>query len=272
MFLDVTLDFIGKAMLGGVGIALVAGPLGSLIVWRRMSNFGDTLAHSTLLGVCFAILLNLNLYIGLIGMSLIVASLLALLSQQRLIASDALLAMLSHTTLAIGLILVTALPGIRMDLLGLLYGDILAMNGTDIIWIYSTNILVLLLLTKLWSPLLSITLNEALAQVEGLNVVKLKWMLMLMMAVVFAVAMKLIGVLLITALLVIPASAARQCAKSPEQMAVFASLVGMISVIAGISISGWLDWPAGPAIVVVATTLFVLSLGFSQGLQRCFRS
>ncbi len=263
MSLELALDFMGKAMLGGTGIAVVTGPLGSLIVWRRMSNFGDTLAHSTLLGVCFALLLNVNLYLGLIGISVIVAALLTLLSQQRRLANDALLAMISHTTLATGLILATALPGIRMDLLGLLYGDILAINNTDILWIYGTNIIVLGLLIKLWSPLLSITTDESLAAVEGIHVVRLKWILMMMMAIVFAIAMKLIGVLLITALLVVPASAARQFAKSPEQMACLASLLGIVSVILGIIFSGWWDWPAGPSIVVVSALLFILSLIFS---------
>jgi zinc transport system permease protein len=199
---------------------------------------------------------------------MIVAALLSLLSQQRRLANDALLAMISHTTLATGLILATALPGIRMDLLGLLYGDILAINITDIMWIYVTNIIVLALLIKLWSPLLSITTNESLAAVEGVNVVRLKWVLMMMMAIVFAIAMKLIGVLLITALLIIPASAARQFAKTPEQMAFIASLLGIVSVMVGILFSGWWDWPAGPAIVVVSTLLFVLSLIFSALIPR----
>lgn len=256
------LNFMITAILGGVGIAMVTGPLGSMMVWRRMSNFGDTLAHSTLLGMCCAFLLNINVYMGLIGMSVLVASLLALLSQQRILASDALLAMLSHATLALGLVLATVLPGIRIDLLGVLYGDILAINTTDIVWIYAVNGLVLGLMIKLWTPLLSMTINEALAEVEGIKVKALKWVLMLMMAIVFAVAMKLIGVLLMTALLIIPAATARNFAKTPEQMAVIASVLGIISVIGGIGISGYWDWPAGPAIVITATVLFVCSLIF----------
>lgn len=255
---------MGKAILGGVGIAMITGPLGSIMLWRRMSNFCDTLAHSTLLGVCFALLLNVNLYIGLIGTSIMIASLLALLSQQRFVASDALLAMLSHFTLAVGLVLATVLPGVRIDLLGFLYGDILAINEVDILWIYLVNVIILGLFIKLWSPLLSITINEALAEVEGIRVRRLKWILMLMMAVVFAISMKLIGVLLITALLVIPAAGARLFSKTPEQMAVIAAILGILSVVCGIGISGWWDWPAGPAIVITATLLFVLSFGISR--------
>jgi len=254
------LDFVTRAMIGGVGVALVAGPLGSIIIWRRMSNFGDTLAHSTLLGVCFALLLNIDLYIGLIGISVVVASFLAFLSQQRLIASDALLAMISHSTLALGLILATVLPGVRIDLLGYLYGDILSINETDLIWIYAANILALFVLAKLWRSILSLTINEDLAAVEGVPVVRIKWILMIVMAIVFAIAMKLVGVLLITALLIIPASGARQFSKTPEQMAVFASILGMLSVVCGIFASNYWDWPTGPAIVVSATLIFIVSL------------
>ncbi len=258
------LDFVTRAMIGGVGVALVAGPLGSIIIWRRMSNFGDTLAHSTLLGVCFALLLNIDLYIGLIGISVVVASFLAFLSQQRLIASDALLAMISHSTLALGLILATVLPGVRIDLLGYLYGDILSINETDLIWIYAANILALFVLAKLWRSILSLTINEDLAAVEGVPVVRIKWILMIVMAIVFAIAMKLVGVLLITALLIIPASGARQFSKTPEQMAVFASILGMLSVVCGIFASNYWDWPTGPAIVVSATLIFIVSLVFGR--------
>lgn len=259
------LDFIGRAILGGVGIALIAGPMGSIMVWRRLANFGDTLAHSTLLGICFALFFNIDLYFGLISVSVIIAGILALLSQQKWVAMDALLVMLSHTTLAIGLILATVLPGIRVDLLGFLYGDILAIDNTDLIWIYSASILGLLALTQIWRPLLSLTIDEDLAKVEGVPVKRVKGVLMLIMAIIFAIAMKLIGVLLITALLVIPASTARQFSKTPEQMAVLASILGIISVSLGIFASQQWDWPAGPAIVVSAAALFVVSL-FSRAL------
>lgn len=255
------LDFIARALLAGIGIALVAGPLGSLIVWRRMANFGDTLAHSTLLGVCLALLLSINLYIGLIGVCVLVACALAGLSSQKHLANDTILGILAYTTLALGLIVATFLQGVRVDLLGYLYGDILAVNETDLAWIYGLDILVLLVLTKLWRSLLSMTVHEDLARVEGVSIAKVKWTLMIMMALVFAIAMKLIGILLITALLIIPASGARQFAKTPEQMAILASILGMIAVLAGILVSVYWDWPTGPAIVVMSAVIFVVSWG-----------
>lgn len=254
------LDFMIRAVIAGIGIALVAGPLGSIIVWRRMANFGDALAHSTLLGLCFALLLNIHVYIGLTSVCILVASALALFSKQRHLANDTILCMLAYTTLAIGLILATVLKGIRVDLLSYLYGDILSVNNTDLIWIYCVDAVVFLSLLKIWRPILSMTVHEDLARVEGVPVATMQWTLVVIMAIVFSVAMKLVGILLITALLIIPASAARQIARTPEKMAIIASIVGIISVWGGIQLSFNWDWPAGPAIVVVAMVIFVASV------------
>jgi len=255
-----SLDFISRAMIAGVGIAWVAGPLGSLIVWRRMANFGDALAHSTLLGLCFALLFNIHVYIGLTVICMIVACLLTLFSRQQQLANDTILSILAYATLAAGLILATVLKGIRIDLLGYLYGDILAVNKTDIIWIYCVDVFAILILLKIWRSALSMTVHEDLAKVEGVPVTVIHWILTLLMAIVFAVAMKLVGILLITALLIIPASSARQISKTPEQMAVLASILGSVAVYGGIVVSVNWDWPAGPAIVVVAMLIFMISL------------
>lgn len=258
-----SLDFIARALLAGIGIASVAGPLGAIMVWRRMANFGDALAHSTLLGLCFALLMNINLYVGLTSVCLLVASLLAVLSKQKNLGNDTILSMLAYFSLAIGLILATLLKNVRIDLLGYLYGDILSVNNTDLIWIYSTVILVFLSLLKIWKSIIAITVHEDLAIIEGFSVQKTKWIVVLLMAMVFSVAMKLIGVLLMTALLIIPAASARQISRTPETMAVMASLLGMLSVFGGIKASFYWDWPTGPAIVVVAMVLFLLCR-FSQ--------
>jgi zinc transport system permease protein len=252
------LDFMMRALIAGLGIALVAGPLGSVIVWRRMANFGDALAHSTLLGLCFSLLFEIHLYFGLLSVCMITAGLLGLLSRQKQLANDTILCILAYTSLAVGLILATVLKGVRIDLLGYLFGDILAVNTIDLLWILGIDVIVILVLMKIWRPLLSITVHEDLAKVEGVSVSCVQWLFIMLLAIVFAVAMKLIGVLLITALLVIPAAAARQITRSPEQMAILASVVGMIAVYLGITFSMHWDWPAGPAIVVAAMLLFLV--------------
>lgn len=254
------LGFIERALLGGIGIALIAGPLGALMVWRRMANFGDALGHSMLLGVCFAILLNLNLYVGLFCITLLLAIGLVMLSWQKKIANDTLLSVLAQTTLALGLIFASTQQGLRIDLLEYLYGDILSIQMNDIIWVYATTFIIAVLLWFIWRPLLSITVHEELAQVEGTPVKTLNWLLIVAMAFVFAVAMKLVGVLLITALLIIPASSARTLSKTPEQMAFFASCLAVISVILGILMSQNFDVPTGPSIVVSSFVIFIVSI------------
>jgi zinc transport system permease protein len=254
------LDFTARALIAGIGVAILAGPLGSLVVWRRMSYFGDTLAHSTLLGISLALLLHINIYIGLIVVSLIIACALAALSKQRWLASDAILGMLSHTTLAIGLICATAIQGVRVDLLSYLYGDILSVDLQDIACIYAVIVVVALTLYWLWRSLLSSTIHSDLARVEGVAVDAVNWIFIILLALVFAVAIKLVGVLLITALLIIPASAARRFSRSPEVMVLVASIIGCIAVGLGLLASLTWDWPTGPAIVVAAAAAFLFSI------------
>lgn len=268
MSLNISLDFMERAMIAGAGVALTVGPLGSIIVWRRMANFGDALAHSTLLGLCFAVLLNIHLYIGLFAVCILVACLMGLFAKKQEMALDTILSILSSTMLAVGLTLATAVKGIRIDLMGYLFGDILAVGISDIIWIYGVAFISLLTLIKIWRDVVSMIVHEDLARVEGVAVAKTRWILVIITAIVFAVAMKLVGILLITALLIIPASIARQVAKTPEQMAMLASAIGMISVLIGIALSRYWDWPAGPAIVIAAMVIFLGTLSFNGLIGR----
>jgi zinc transport system permease protein len=261
MHVDMTMpDFLILALLAGCAVALVAGPLGAFAVWRRMAYFGDTLAHSALLGVTFGLLLDINLNLAIALGCLLLALILVALQNNRFLATDTLLGILSHSTLALGLICVSIFSENRIDLMAYLFGDILAVSQTDVISIWIISVAVLAAIMWLWRPLLAITVHEELAQVEGLPVVRVRAALMLLMALVIAIAMKVVGVLLITALLIIPAAASRRLTTSPEQMAIVASLLGIIAVMAGLAASYWWDTPAGPAIVLSATLLFSLTL------------
>jgi zinc transport system permease protein len=253
-------EFIWRALLGGIGVALVAGPLGCFVVWRRMAYFGDALAHGALLGVAlgFALELNLNLSTLLlfVGFSLALAGLQA----QRGLATDTLLGILSHAALALGLVAISFLERLRVDLMGYLFGDILAVSRADLVWIYGGGIVIVAATVLLWSQLVSITVHEELARAEGLPVGALRLALMLLIALVIVVAMKIIGILLITALLIIPAASARAFARSPEQMAVLASALGSLAVLGGLGASLAWDTPSGPSVVVAAAALFVVTL------------
>lgn len=249
-------DFLLYALLGGLGVALVAGPLGSFVVWRRMAYFGDTLAHSALLGVSIGFLMDVNLNLAVIFCCVVLALVLVALQKQRMVATDTLLGIMAHSALSLGLVAV-ALLEIRVDLMAYLFGDLLAIGTEDLLWIYLGGALVLLLLKLLWQQLLAITINEELAQVEGVNVPLIRLILMLLIAVVIAIAMKIVGLLLITSLLIIPAASARRFARTPEQMAFGAAAVGCLAVLGGLALSWHFDTPTGPSVVVVSLCVFI---------------
>jgi len=227
-------DFLLYALLAGLGVALVAGPLGCFVVWRRMAYFGDTLAHSALLGVSIGVLLNINLSITVAAIPLLMALGLVYLEQRGILSLDTLLGILSHSALATGLVLISLLPDVRVDLMSLLFGDLLSVTKNDLWVIYGVAGTVVVLLLWLWKPLINITVHEELASVEGVKTSAVRTALMLITALVIAIAMKIVGVLLITALLIIPAATARRVSSTPEQMAVMASLIAMLTVVMGL--------------------------------------
>ncbi|HIF9175340.1 TPA: zinc ABC transporter permease subunit ZnuB [Photobacterium damselae] len=253
------LEFLLPALAAGIGIALIAGPLGSFVVWRKMAYFGDTLSHASLLGIALGFLFNINLNLALVICCLALAVILVTLQKQKLVATDTLLGILAHSALSLGLVAVSFLDNVRIDLMAYLFGDLLAVTTTDLYWIYGGGVLVLGMLVWLWRPLLSMTINEEMAQVEGINVDLMRLLLMLMVGLVIAVAMKFVGALIITSLLIIPAATARRFARSPEMMACLASIIGAIAVVSGLILSWQYDTPAGPSVVVSAAALFVLS-------------
>ena len=256
-------DFLLHALLAGLALALVAGPLGSFVVWRRMAYFGETLSHAALLGLALGLWLAISPTLAIIALCLLLALALLGLQGRQALTSDTLLGMLAPTMLALGLVTMSLME-VRVDLLGYLFGDLLAISREDLYWVLGGSALVSLLLVPLWRPLLAITVHEELARVEGLPVAGLRLALMLLIALVIALAMKIVGVLLITSLLIIPAAAAQRHARTPEQMAIGASLIGLLAVSAGLSLSWFQDTPAGPSIVVSAAALFLLSFALPR--------
>lgn len=251
-------SFLWRALAAGIGVALLAGPLGAFVVWRRMAYFGDTLAHSALLGVALGFLVGVDLEIGIVAVCIAVALLLVSLQRQQLLGADTLLGILSHSALSIGLVAFAYLHGLRVDLMGYLFGDILAVRAADLLWIYGGAAVALAVLAAIWRPLLAMTVHEELARAEGVAVAPVRLAFMLVMAITVAIAMKVVGVLLITALLIIPAATARRFSRTPEQMAAFAAATGCLAVCGGLAASLFLDTPAGPSVVVCAAALFAI--------------
>lgn len=253
-------DFFTRALVAGIGVALVAGPLGCFIIWRRLAYFGDTLSHAALLGVALALLLQMNMTLAVFAVCALVALALLALQRRATMSSDSLLGLLSHSALALGLVCLAFMTWVRVDLMGFLFGDVLAVSRTDIALIYGGGAAVLVVTWAIWRRLFAATVSAELAEAEGLDPARANIVFMLLVATVIAIAMKIVGVLLITALLIIPAATARRFARGPEQMAVLAAACGAASVAAGLFGSLEFDTPSGPSIVVAALVLFLLSL------------
>nr|WP_319947267.1 iron chelate uptake ABC transporter family permease subunit [uncultured Shimia sp.] len=251
-------DFLIRATLAGIGVALAAAPLGCFVVWRRMAYFGDATSHAAILGVALSLALSTSVFAGALAVALAMALTVSTLSD-RGFAMDTLLGVLAHSALAFGLVAVSFLNGVRLDLNAYLFGDILAVSRSDIAVIWGGAVLVVILTLWRWSALLTSTLNPDLAYASGIDPKREQLVLTVGLAVVVAVAIKVIGALLIVALLIIPAASARSLARTPETMAAFAAILGAISALLGLRVSFQYDTPAGPTIVCVAAIIFLAS-------------
>ena len=261
-------DFFARALVAGIGVALIAGPLGCFIVWRRLAYFGDTLSHAALLGVALALLLEVNITLAVFVVSAGVSFAMVLLRRRARLSADVLLGLLAHSTLAVGIVVLAFMTWVRVDLMGFLFGDILAVSKLDIAIIWVGGAISLAILAMIWRPLFAGTVHQELAEAEGMNPERANVIFMLLMAAVIAISMKIVGVLLITAMLIIPAATARRFASGPEQMALLAALIGVTAVLGGLFGSLQWDTPTGPSIIIAALLPFVLSLFPVSVLQR----
>tara|TARA_B100000579_G_scaffold161327_1_gene131028 strand:+ start:189 stop:980 length:792 start_codon:yes stop_codon:yes gene_type:complete len=253
-------DFLFRALIAGIGIALVTGPLGCFVVWRRLSFFGDTLAHSALLGVILSVSFDINISLSIFTVSSLVALLLLRLQKTTYLANDALLGLLSHSSLAIGLVVLGFLSFIRFDIMGVLFGDILSVNVNDLLAIWIGGALILLVLWFIWKPLFASTVNYELAEAEGMKPERMNAIFTILLAALIAIAIKMVGLLLITGMLIIPTAMARNLSNNPRQMVILSIVGGLLSVLIGLYASFEINTSSGPTIVTVALLLFILSL------------
>ena len=253
-------DFFSRAIIAGVGVALVAGPLGCYIVWRRLAYFGDTLSHAALLGIALALLFQVNITLSVFLVSVFVSLSLLTLQRRVTLSTDALLGLLAHSALAFGMVALSFMSWVRVDLMGFLFGDILAVTPFDIAIIWGGGLVVLIILMIFWRSLFAATVNLELAEAEGMKPEQANVVFMLLMAAVIAISMKIVGVLLITSMLIFPAAIARRFAGGPEQMALLSALIGVVAVFGGLFGSLQWDTPAGPSIVVAASTFFIITV------------
>ena len=253
-------DFFIRALIAGIGIALVTGPLGCFIIWRRLSFFGDTLAHAALLGVTMAVFFEINIAFSVFLISSVVALILLKLQQTTKLPGDALLGLLAHSSLAVGLVVIGFLTSIRFDIMGLLFGDILAVNQNDLLLIWIGGALILLILKFIWRPLFASTVNYELAEAEGMKPDKFNAIFTVLMAAVIAISIKIVGLLLITGMLIMPAAMGRNLSNNPQQMVILSVIAGLLSVIIGLFSSLQFNTPSGPSIITAALILFCFTL------------
>jgi len=251
-------DFLVRALFASVGVALAAAPLGCFVIWRRMAYFGDATAHAAVLGVALSLAFSLPIFSGVLAVCLLMAITVSALTG-RGFAMDTLLGVMAHASLAIGLVAVSLLEGVYIDLMSYLFGDILAVGKSDLLLIWGGAAIVLGLIVWRWSGLLLSTLNTDLALASGFKPKQEELILTLALAIVVAVAIKVVGVLLISAMLIIPAATARSFSQTPETMAIVAAGIGAFCGLSGLQSSYFFDTPTGPTIVSVSALLFILT-------------
>jgi zinc transport system permease protein len=252
--------FLLRALLAGLGLAVIAAPLGCFVVWRRMAYYGETVAQAGLIGVALGLSFSLNLTASVLVVTLIISLLLVLLSRQQVVPFDSLLGLLAHAALAVGVIAASLVRGQQIDLMAFLFGDIFAITTSDLRWIMVGGTVALAALAFVWRPLLTLSVHEDLAAAEGLPIERFKLVFVLVLALVVAIAIKIVGALLTIAFLIMPAAAARPLSETPEQMALIAGIFGMLSVVLGLFVSVAFDTPGGPSIVLMLALFFVVSI------------
>ncbi|MDO5605679.1 MAG: metal ABC transporter permease [Paracoccus sp. (in: a-proteobacteria)] len=256
-------DFLIRAAVAGLGLVLATGPLGCFVVWRRMAYFGDATAHAAILGVALSLAIGGPVYLGTLGVAVAMGWLVSHLAG-RGEAVDTALGVLAHGALAFGLVAASLVPGLRGDLSAWLFGDILMVRASDLLWIWGGAGLVTLLLVWRWQAMVTATVNEEIALAAGVVPARERLILTLAMAITVAVAIRIVGALLVSALMVIPAASARNLARSPEQMALIATFFGAASVVAGLLASLYADTPAGPSIIASSALIYLCFLPFRR--------
>lgn len=260
--------FLLRAIAAALALAVVAAPLGALVIWNRMAYFGETVSQASLIGIALGLFLGIDLTAPVILVTLAVAALLIGLSRQKIVPLDAILGLMHHGALALGIILTLGLSGPAVDLMGYLFGDIYAVTTSDLLWIFGGGTLVLAVLSLLWQPMLRLAVHEELASAEGVNRDVVKAIFIVLLSLTIAIAIKIVGALLVIAFLIVPAVAARPLSATPERMAILAAVIAAASVLLGIGLSTRYDVPGGPAIVLFMALIAGLSVGSAAFARR----
>jgi zinc transport system permease protein len=251
-------DFLWRAALGAGLLGAACGPIGCFVLWRRMAYLGESVAHMGLLGAAIGLLIGINALLGTAVLA-VVAALVMARASDRTIPAGNLIGIVGHMGLALGFVLLATMETVRADLLGYLFGDVLALSSADLMAIAGVSLGVLVTTAVLWRPLLRTSVAGDIAAAETNNSAFAETAFLVLVAVLVAFGLKVVGALLIVALLIVPPAAARPIANTPESMALIAALIGFASAPAGLVVSFVTDAPAGPCIVLAAGAIFACS-------------
>ncbi|QCI24387.1 zinc ABC transporter permease subunit ZnuB [Buchnera aphidicola (Muscaphis stroyani)] len=253
-------EMIFIAWVAGILLAVATGILGSFIVWRRMSSFGDALSHSSLLGFSISIVFDINSFFMVFTVVSLLAIVLSFLEKILPLSLDTILGIMSHSSLSLGIVFMSLISKDKQkDINSYLFGDLLSVTYSDLIYIAFGSLLILSILIIKWKSILSATINEELAQINGVNVFYARLTVMLTTALAISIAIKFVGALLVTSLLIIPPSTAQNFSGSPEKMAIVSVILSIFSVTGGIVLSVFYHTPVSSSIVLFSFLLYLLS-------------
>jgi zinc transport system permease protein len=251
--------FFIKAIIAAIGVAIATAPIGVFVLWKRMAYFGDAISHSAIFGLGIATIIAVEPIYGIIFCAIIFCFLIFALSKQNIYSNDSVIGIASCSLLALGMILLAIFPS-RVNLESYLFGDLIILQNRDVLLIYIVAVLSSVAVFMWFKNLLLATINKDLAKISGIKVENLELKFLLLTALTVACLVKIVGIFLITSIMILPAAIARNFSKTPTQMLFFALLFSGISMVGGLLIAMFLDFPSSPAIIVFAAFLLITSI------------
>ena len=253
-------DFFEKGLLAGVLVGAMCGALGTFVILRRMSYIGLGLSYSILGGVAVGFFIGLGLYGGAVVAALLAALLISIIGRQRGISPDAAIGIVSSSMFALGVAVLSANRTREVNLQNLLFGNILGVQVSDLQLLGVATLMFFAVLFVVYKQLVFMTFDREVASTQGVRTAMMEALFSTLIAAVVVSSLRVMGVLLIAAILIIPAATARILSRTFGRMLVIASAIGIVTAVAGLYISYYANIASGPAIVLSQTSLFAVAL------------
>lgn len=257
-------EFIQRAYLAGSLIGLLSAVLGLFLVLRQLSLIGDGLSHVSFGAIALAIFFGFYPFYLAVPIVIIASFFILKLSNKSKMYGDAAIGVVSAVGIAGGVILASLSNGFNVDLFSYLFGNILAISASELYLSLGLSIFVLLVIIFFYNDLLSSTFDETYAKISGIKTARLNFLLISLTAITVVLAIKMVGIMLISALLILPAVSALQVAKSFKIAILIASAVSILSVLLGVSLSFLANLPAGATIILVNFVIFIILLSWQK--------